>query len=151
VIELKEFVRETGGGNSGEIFGYFGGGTESPAGLTSTVGATTSLDIERGLPGWFRGTGEGILWTWGIYDDIVAWEDVGSEPKYSNRASGRGLGGGRGGSDGCKGWTGGGGAFRMFERCGLGDGGLTAGCLGGGGARVLFLSSDMGDGAQERS
>jgi len=32
----------------------------------------------------------------------------------------------------------------LFERgCGLGDGGLEAGCLGGGGARDLFLSSDM--------
>lgn len=68
-----------------------------------------------------------------------------SEPKYSSLAPGRGLGGNRGGKDGCEGWSGGSGAFTILERgCGLGDGGLTAGCLGGG-AKVLFLSSDMVD------
>ena len=81
LIELKELLRETGGGNSGEISGCFGGGTESPAGLTLTVGVMTPLDLELGSPGWFRGTGEGILWTWGTSSDLIAWEDVDSGPK----------------------------------------------------------------------
>jgi hypothetical protein len=64
---------------------------------------------------------------------------MGSLLKYSDLASGRGLGGGRGGRDGCEGWTGGGGTLRAPER----PYGLAVGCLGGGGARILFLSSDI--------
>ena len=68
MIELKEFVRETGGGNSGEVIGYFGGRMGDPTGLTSTldVDATTLSENERGLPGRFGGTGGGPLWMSGM-------------------------------------------------------------------------------------
>ena len=68
VIELKELVRETGGGNSGEVFGYFGGGIGDSTGSTSTldVDATTFSENERGLPGLFGGTGGGTLWMSGM-------------------------------------------------------------------------------------
>lgn len=64
VVELKELVRETGGGNSGEVLGYFGGGMGDPAGFTSTpdVDATKFSDNERGLPGRSGGTCRGTLW-----------------------------------------------------------------------------------------
>ena len=63
VIELKELARDISGSNSGEIFGWFGGGMGGPAGFSSTldVDATTFSEDERGLPGRFGGTGGGSL------------------------------------------------------------------------------------------
>lgn len=63
-IELKELVREIGGGNSGEIFGCFGGGMEDPTGFMSTldVDATLSSETERVLSGRFGGAGGGTPW-----------------------------------------------------------------------------------------
>ena len=147
MVELKELAGETGGGSSGEGLGRCGGGTGGSTDFTSILDADTGTFSENGRvsPGRFGGTGWGNLWMWellGAFNNVVAWGGVGSGPKFSAQASGRELGGGRGGKDGCEGWTGGGGAFRKFER-GFGEDDLTAGCLGGGGARVLFLTSDM--------
>lgn len=63
VIELKELVRETGGGDSDEMFGCFGREMGDPSGSTSTldVDATTLSENERGLPGRFGGIGGGTL------------------------------------------------------------------------------------------
>ena len=68
VIELKELARETGGGNSSGLLGYFGGGVGVPTGSTSAfdVDPTLFSGKERGSPGRFGGTGGGSLWIAGV-------------------------------------------------------------------------------------
>lgn len=68
MIELKELVREMGGGNSGGTPGCFGGGTGDSMDLTSTLDTDVAEppDVERGLPGRFTGTGGGAIWTGGV-------------------------------------------------------------------------------------
>ena len=144
-IEWKELARETGGGNSSGTLGCVGGKVGFPTGSTSAfdVEPTTLSEKERGASGRYGGAGGGSLWIAGVYgasNGGVTWEGA-SSGERSNLASDRG--GGRGGSDGCEGWTGGGALWLLERTCVLGDGGPAAGCLGGGGARVLFLSSDM--------